>query len=173
MKEKTIVVNGLSKSHAMTGWRMGYAAGPDNVIAAMTEIQSQSTSNPTSFVQKAAVEALTGDQSFVPKMVGEFKKRRDTIVKALNAIPGIRCATPLGAFYVFPRVSEHYGKKYQGKLIAGSNDFSEFLLEAANVAVVPGGAFGNDDCIRLSYATSMELIVEGMKRIAGAVAKLG
>jgi aspartate aminotransferase len=173
MKEKTIVVNGLSKSHAMTGWRMGYAAGPDNVIAAMTEIQSQSTSNPTSFVQKAAVEALTGDQSFIPKMVGEFKKRRDTIVKALNAIPGIRCATPLGAFYVFPRVSELYGKKYQGKPIAGSNDFSEFLLEAANVAVVPGGAFGNDDCIRLSYATSMELIVEGMKRIAGVVAKLG
>ena len=173
MKEKTIVVNGLSKSHAMTGWRMGYAAGPDNVIAAMTEIQSQSTSNPTSFVQKAAVEALTGDQSFIPKMVGEFKKRRDTIVKALNAIPGISCATPPGAFYVFPRVSELYGKKYQGKPIATSNDFSEFLLEAANVAVVPGGAFGNDGCIRFSYATSMDLIVEGMRRIAGAVAKLG
>jgi len=173
MKEKTIVVNGLSKSHAMTGWRMGYAAGPENVIAAMTEIQSQSTSNPTSFVQKAAVEALTGDQSFIPKMVGEFKKRRDTIVTALNAIPGIRCATPPGAFYVFPRVSELYGRNYQGKPISTSNEFSEFLLEAANVAVVPGGAFGNDDCIRFSYATSMELIVEGMKRIAGAVAKLG
>ncbi|HET6489409.1 MAG TPA: pyridoxal phosphate-dependent aminotransferase [Syntrophales bacterium] len=173
MKEKTIVVNGLSKSHAMTGWRMGYAAGPDNVIAAMTEIQSQSTSNPTSFVQKAAVEALTGDQSFIPKMVGEFKKRRDAIVSALNAIPGISCAVPPGAFYVFPRVSELYGREYKGKPIATSNDFSEFLLEAANVAVVPGGAFGNDDCIRFSYATSMELIVEGMKRIAGAVAKLG
>jgi aspartate aminotransferase len=172
MKEKTIVVNGLSKSHAMTGWRMGYAAGPDNVIAAMTEIQSQSTSNPTSFVQKASIEALLGDQSFIPKMVAEFKKRRDVIVGALNDIPGITCAMPPGSFYVFPRVSALYGRKYQGKPIATSNDFSEYLLEAANVAVVPGGAFGNDDYIRLSYATSMELIVEGVKRIAGAVAKL-
>jgi aspartate aminotransferase len=172
MKEKTIVVNGLSKSHAMTGWRMGYAAGPDNVIAAMTEIQSQSTSNPTSFVQKASIEALLGDQSFIPKMVAEFKKRRDVIVGALNDIPGITCAMPPGAFYVFPRVSALYGRNYQGKPIATSNDFSEVLLEAANVAVVPGGAFGNDDYIRLSYATSMELIVEGVKRIAGAVAKL-
>ena len=172
MKEKTIVVNGLSKSHAMTGWRMGYAAGPDNVIAAMTEIQSQSTSNATSIVQKASIEALLGDQSFIPKMVAEFKKRRDVIVGALNDIPGITCAMPPGAFYVFPRVSALYGRKYQGKTIATSNDFSEFLLEAANVAVVPGGAFGNDDYIRLSYATSMELIVEGVKRIAGAVAKL-
>jgi aspartate aminotransferase len=172
MKEKTIVVNGLSKSHAMTGWRMGYAAGPDNVISAMTEIQSQSTSNPTSIVQKASIEALLGDQSFIPKMVAEFKKRRDVIVGALNDIPGITCALPPGAFYVFPRVSALYGRKYQGKPIATSNDFSEFLLEAANVAVVPGGAFGNDDYIRLSYATSMGLIVEGMKRIAGAVAKL-
>jgi aspartate aminotransferase len=172
MKEKTIVVNGLSKSHAMTGWRMGYAAGPDNVIAAMTEIQSQSTSNATSIVQKAAIEALLGDQSFIPKMVAEFKKRRDVIVGALNDIPGITCAMPLGAFYVFPRVSALYGRKYRGKPIATSNDFSEFLLEAANVAVVPGGAFGNDDYIRLSYATSMGLIVEGVKRIAGAVAKL-
>jgi len=172
MKEKTIVVNGLSKSHAMTGWRMGYAAGPDNVISAMTEIQSQSTSNPTSIVQKASIEALLGDQSFIPKMVAEFKKRRDVIVGALNGIPGITCALPPGAFYVFPRVSALYGRKYQGKPIATSNDFSEFLLEAANVAVVPGGAFGNDDYIRLSYATSMGLIVEGVKRIAGAVAKL-
>jgi aspartate aminotransferase len=172
MKEKTIVVNGLSKSHAMTGWRMGYAAGPDNVISAMTEIQSQSTSNPTSIVQKASIEALLGDQSFIPKMVAEFKKRRDVIVGALNDIPGITCALPPGAFYVFPRVSALYGRKYQGKPIVTSNDFSEFLLEAANVAVVPGGAFGNDDYIRLSYATSMGLIVEGMKRIAGAVAKL-
>jgi len=173
MKEKTIIVNGLSKSHAMTGWRMGYAAGPDNVIAAMTEIQSQSTSNATSIVQKAAIEALLGDQSFIPKMVAEFKKRRDVIVGALNDIPGITCAMPPGAFYVFPKVSALYGRKYQGKPIATSNDFSEFLLEAANVAVVPGGAFGNDDHIRLSYATSMGLIVEGVKRIAGAVAKLG
>ena len=173
MKEKTIVVNGLSKSHAMTGWRMGYAAGPDNVIAAMTEIQSQSTSNPTSIVQKASVEALLGDQSFIPKMVAEFKKRRDAIVGALNAIPGITCATPPGAFYVFPRVAALYGKKYQGKAITNSSEFSEFLLDEANVAVIAGGAFGDDNHIRLSYATSMKLIVEGVKRIAGAVAKLG
>jgi aspartate aminotransferase len=173
MKEKTIVVNGLSKSHAMTGWRMGYAAGPDNVIAAMTEIQSQSTSNATSIVQKAAIEALLGDQSFIPKMVAEFKMRRDVIVGALNDIPGITCATPPGAFYVFPKVSALYGKNYKGKTISTSNDFSEFLLDEANVAVIAGGAFGNDDHIRLSYATSMGLIVEGVKRIAGAVAKLG
>ena len=172
MKERTIVVNGLSKSHAMTGWRMGYAAGPDNVIAAMTEIQSQSTSNPTSIVQKASIEALLGDQSFIPKMVAEFKRRRDTIVAALNAVPGITCATPAGAFYVFPRVAALYGKKHGGKAITNSNEFSEFLLEEANVAVVAGGAFGNDECIRLSYATSMELIVEGTKRIARAVASL-
>lgn len=172
MTEKTIVVNGLSKSHAMTGWRMGYAAGPDNVIAAMTEIQSQSTSNPTSIVQKASVEALLGDQSFIPKMVAEFKRRRDTIVAALNAVPGITCATPPGAFYVFPRVAALYGRKYRGKAIASSNEFSEFLLEEANVAVIAGGAFGNDEYIRLSYATSMELIVEGMKRIVRAVASL-
>ncbi|MCU0582399.1 MAG: pyridoxal phosphate-dependent aminotransferase [Syntrophales bacterium] len=172
MTEKTIVVNGLSKSHAMTGWRMGYAAGPDNVIAAMTEIQSQSTSNPTSIVQKASVEALLGDQSFIPKMVAEFKRRRDTIVAALNAVPGITCATPPGAFYVFPRVAALYGRKYRGRAIANSNEFSEFLLEEANVAVIAGGAFGNDEYIRLSYATSMELIVEGMKRIARAVASL-
>ena len=172
MKEKTIVVNGLSKSHAMTGWRMGYAAGPEDVIAAMTEIQSQSTSNPTSIVQKAAIEALLGDQSFIPKMVAEFKRRRDTIVAALNAVPGISCATPPGAFYVFPRVAGLYGKKAGGKAITDSNAFSEFLLEAANVAVVPGQAFGNDDYVRLSYATSMELIVEGTKRIARAVATL-
>jgi len=172
MKEKTIVVNGLSKSHAMTGWRMGYAAGPEDVIAAMTEIQSQSTSNPTSIVQKAAIEALLGDQSFIPKMVAEFKRRRDTIVAALNAVPGISCATPPGAFYVFPRVAGLYGKKAGGKALTGSNAFSEFLLEAANVAVVPGQAFGNDDYVRLSYATSMDLIVEGTKRIARAVATL-
>jgi aspartate aminotransferase len=151
---------------------MGYAAGPTNVIAAMTEIQSQSTSNATSIVQKASIEALLGDQSFIPKMVAEFKRRRDTIVKALNDIPGITCAMPPGAFYVFPKVSDLYGRKYKGKTISTSNDFSEFLLEEANVAVIAGGAFGNDDYIRLSYATSMDLIVEGMKRIAGAVAKL-
>jgi len=172
MKEKTIVVNGLSKSHAMTGWRMGYAAGPDNVIAAMTEIQSQSTSNPTSIVQKASIEALVGDQSFIPKMVAEFKRRRDTIVAALNAVPGVTCATPPGAFYVFPRVAALYGKTHRGKAITNSNEFSEYLLEEANVAVIAGGAFGNDEYIRLSYATSMELIVEGTKRIARAVASL-
>jgi aspartate aminotransferase len=106
-------------------------------------------------------------------MVAEFKKRRDVIVGALNDIPGITCATPPGAFYVFPKVSALYGKNYKGKTISTSNDFSEFLLDEANVAVIAGGAFGNDAYIRLSYATSMELIVEGMKRIDGAVAKLG
>jgi aspartate aminotransferase len=173
LKKMTIVVNGVSKAYAMTGWRIGYAAGPEEIVSAMTEIQSQSTSNPTSIAQKAAVEALNGDQGVVDHMVCEFEKRRDFIVEGLNHIPGIQCMKPEGAFYVFPNVSALYGKSYRGGKITNSTELSEFLLEEANVAVVPGVAFGSDDHIRLSYATSMDIIGNGLARIETAVKSLG
>jgi len=172
LKDQTIVVNGVSKAYAMTGWRIGYAAGPDAIIGAMGKIQGQSTSNPTSISQKASVAALNGDQSVVAMMVGEFKKRRDYIVAALNDIPGIRCLMPEGAFYVFPNVSAIYGRSHSEKKITNSTEFIEYLLDEANVATVPGAAFGSDAHIRLSYATSLKNIEEGVKRIKKAVGKL-
>ncbi len=172
LRDLTIVVNGVSKSHAMTGWRIGYAAGPENVIKAATDFQSQNTSNPTSIAQKAAAEALKGSQETVAMMVGEFQKRRDFIVDGLNGIPGVSCLRPEGAFYVFPNVSGLFGKTFKGNALKGSSDVTEFLLENANVAVVPGVVFGNDNHIRLSYATSMRNIEEGLKRIKSAVALL-
>lgn len=172
IKDKTIVVNGVSKTYAMTGWRIGYAACSEEIASAMNKIQSQSTSNPTSIAQKAALEAISGDQSAVPQMVNEFSKRRDFIVGALNDIDGIKCFLPEGAFYVFPNVSGVYGRAFQGKKITNSAEFIDFLLDEANVAAVPGAAFGSDDHIRLSYATSMKNIEEGIKRIKNAVSKL-
>lgn len=172
LKDRTIVVNGVSKSYAMTGWRIGYAAGPEEIIGAITKIQSQNTSNPASISQKASVAALNGDQSVVAMMVKEFKKRRDYIVGALNDISGIRCMMPEGAFYVFPNVSGIYGLSFSGKKIMNSTDFIDYLLDEANVATVPGAAFGSDDHIRLSYATSLKNIEEGVKRIKNAIAKL-
>ncbi len=172
LRDLTIVVNGVSKSHSMTGWRIGYAAGPDNVIKAATDFQSQNTSNPTSISQKAAAEALRGSQEAVAMMVGEFQKRRDFIVDGLNNIPGVSCLKPEGAFYVFPNVSGLFGKSFKGNAVKSSSDVTEFLLENANVAVVPGVVFGNDNHIRLSYATSMRNIEEGLKRIKAAVALL-
>ena len=172
MKELTVVVNGVSKAYAMTGWRIGYAAGPDAVIAAATKLQSQNTSNPTSIAQKASVEALRGDQSSVAEMAKEFKKRRDIIVARLNEMPGISCMNPQGAFYVFPDCSALYGRSFKGKTISGSSDLAAYLLDEANVAVVPGIEFGHDGYIRLSYATSMENIKKGVDRIGEAVAKL-
>jgi len=173
LKDRTIVVNGVSKAYAMTGWRIGYAAGPEEIIGAISKIQSQNTSNPTSISQKASVAALAGDQQVVSMMVAEFKKRKDAIVDALNDIPGIFCPMPEGAFYVFPNVSALYGRSYEGKKISNSTEFIEYLLDGANVATVPGVAFGSDDHIRLSYATSLKNIEEGVRRIKDAVAKLG
>jgi len=172
MKERTVVVNGVSKSHAMTGWRIGYAAGPVEIIAAATKLQSQNTSNPTSIAQKAAVEALNGDQAIVEAMVKEFEKRRNIMVDRLNAIPGITCMTPQGAFYVFPEIAGLLGRKYGGKVLATSSDVAAWLLDEANVAVIPGGEFGQDDHIRLSYATSMSNIEKGLQRIRDAIMKL-
>ncbi|MFQ5328612.1 MAG: pyridoxal phosphate-dependent aminotransferase [Thermodesulfobacteriota bacterium] len=172
IKRQTIVLNGVSKSYSMTGWRIGYAAGPRTVIKAMTNIQGQSTSNPSSISQKAAVEALSGPQDVVAEMVKEFDKRRKVMVDGLNAIDGIRCATPQGAFYVFPNISGCLKRSFQGKVIDSSLAFADFLLDEAEVAVVPGEAFGMEGFIRLSYATSMENIEKGIRRIGEAVKKL-
>jgi aspartate aminotransferase len=172
IKDLTIVVNGVSKSHAMTGWRIGYAAGPKDIITAMANIQSQSTSNPASISQKAAVEALRGPQDFIRIMNVEFDKRRKYMVDRLNRIKGTTCLMPVGAFYAFPKVSQLYGKSVGGKRIANSSDLAAYLLEEAKVALVSGDAFGADAYIRLSYATSMENITKGLDRIEQAAGKL-
>jgi aspartate aminotransferase len=173
VKARTIVVNTCSKAYAMTGWRLGYAAGPRELIRAMGDVQSQVTSNPSSLSQWAAVEALTGPQDDVAKMVGEFDRRRRVIVEGLNRIPGVRCATPQGAFYAFPNVSGLFGRTWQGRSLANSSDVTAFLLEAARVAVVPGLDFGSDRHIRLSYATDVETIRQALARIDAAVRSLG
>ncbi len=171
IRKKTIVVNGLSKSHAMTGWRVGFAAGPKDIIRAMTNIQSQSTSNPNSIAQKAAVEALTGPQDFILKMRSEFDRRRKFLVSGLNSISGMKCGTPTGAFYAFPNISGLLGKM-NGKTVSTSSELALYLLENANVALVPGDAFGDNDYVRLSYATSMENLGKGVERIRDAVGRL-
>jgi aspartate aminotransferase len=165
MKSKTFVVNGLSKTYAMTGWRIGYIAGTREVIAGMTKIQGQSTSNPTSIAQKAAVAALTGPEDFLQPMIETFDERRKHLTERLNAISGIRCRLPGGAFYVFPNVSHYFDIEADGRTIRGSADLCDYLLNEARVALVPGIAFGDDGFVRLSYATSLETIDEGMDRI--------
>jgi aspartate aminotransferase len=172
IKKKTIIVHGVAKTYAMTGWRIGYTAGPEEIISAMSNIQSQSTSNPTSIAQKASVEALIGNQDEVKKMVASFEERRNYIVGRLNNIPGVTCFKPLGAFYVFPNFSSYYGKSCQGKRISNSTELADYFLEAARVAVVPGVEFGADPFERLSYATSMEDVKEGLNRIEEALRKL-
>ena len=172
MKKKTIIVHGVAKTYAMTGWRIGYTAGSEEIISAMNNIQSQSTSNPTSIAQKASVEALAGAQDEVKKMVNAFGQRRNYIVDRLNKIPGVSCYKPVGAFYVFPNFSSYYGKTYQGKKIENSTALADYFLDVAKVAVVPGVEFGADPFERLSYATSMEDIKEGLNRIEEALKKL-
>ncbi len=172
IRKRTVIVHGVSKTYSMTGWRIGYAAGPEEIISAMNNIQSQSTSNPTSISQKASVEALMGPQDDVVKMIRAFEERRNYIVERLNKIPGVSCYKPVGAFYVFPNFSSYYGKSYQGKKIADSTMLAAFFLDVARVAVVPGIEFGADPFQRLSYATSMEDIKEGLDRIEESLKKL-
>lgn len=172
VRKRTIIINGVSKSHAMTGWRIGWAVGPEEVIKPMADIQSQSTSNPNSIAQKAAEEALNGPQNTVETMVREFDKRRQYIVDRLNAIEGVSCLNPEGAFYVFPKMSAFYGRKYAGQTILSSVDLCDYFLKEAKVAAVPGSAFGADPYIRLSYATSMKIIEKGLDRIQEALNKL-
>ena len=172
LKGQAIVVNGVSKSYSMTGWRIGYAAGPKPVITAMTNIQSQSTSNPTSIAQKASLEALNGPQDFIQTMLKEFDRRRTYMVDRLNAMPGVSCFKPSGAFYAFPNFSGVFGRKAGSTTINDSTTLSQYLLESVNVAVVPGVAFGADENIRLSYATSFENIQKGLDRIQKALEAL-
>ncbi len=172
LKELTYVLNAVSKTYSMTGWRIGYAAGSRESIAAMNKVQDQSISNPTSISQKAALAGLTGPQDCVAQILEEFKKRRRVIVEGLNAIEGITCLWPQGAFYVFPNVSALYARKFKRKALGSSTGFTEYLLDAARVAVVPGDGFGTDNYVRLSYDTSMEVIEKGLSRIAEAVKQL-
>jgi aspartate aminotransferase len=178
VKARTLVINTCSKAYAMTGWRIGFAAGPRELVRAMTDVQSQVTSNPSSVAQWAAVEALAGPQDDVAKMAAEFDRRRRLIVAGLNALPGVTCVMPKGAFYAFANVSGLFGRRVPAaagapeKTLSGSADVTEFLLTHAQVAVVPGVDFGSDAHVRLSYATSAELIREGLDRMAAALARL-
>ena len=166
IKNKVVTMNGVSKSYAMTGWRIGYAAGDREIIKAIAKIQSQSTTNPSSISQAAAVEALNGKQDFISVRAKAFQERRDFVVNSLNAIEGINCIKPNGAFYVFPSCKGLIGKKDKnGKKIASDTDFVESLLENNEVAVVQGSAFGLEGFFRISYATSMDKLQEAMKRI--------
>ena len=162
LKSRTLTMNGVSKSYSMTGWRIGYAAGPKEIIKAMAKIQSQSTSNPTSISQAAAVEALNGTQDFISERSNSFKERRNFVVDSLNSIKGVSCLSPEGAFYVFPNCKKLLNKKTKLKT---DKDFVEKLLEKAEVAVVQGSAFGLDGYFRISYATSMENLKKAMERI--------
>ncbi len=172
LADRTVIVNGVSKTYSMTGWRIGYAAGPPDLIKAMTNIQSQSTSNPTSIAQKAALAAMDGPQDCIAAMVNEFDKRRTHMVEQLNAMPGISCFTPQGAFYTFPNIAGLFGKKSGGHEITDSTSFATYLLETVKVAVVAGLGFGADHNIRLSYATSSGNIEKGLNRIREAVDNL-
>ena len=166
IKNKVVTMNGVSKSYAMTGWRIGYAAGDKEIIKAIAKIQSQSTTNPSSISQAAAVEALNGKQDFIPIRAKAFQERRDFVVNSLNAIDGISCLKPDGAFYVFPNCKKLIGKKdKEGKKIENDSDFVQLLLENYGIAVVQGSAFGLEGFFRVSYATSMENLEKAMKKI--------
>ena len=169
---RTVVINGVSKAYAMTGWRIGYAAGPKPLLTAMANIQSQSTSNPCSISQKAAVAALRLGNPFTTVMVAEFDRRRRLMVERLNKMPGITCRMPTGAFYAFPNVSGLLTKRWKDQPIGSAANLATYLLNEAQVALVPGEPFGSNVHIRLSYATSMEAIERGLTRIEAAVRRL-
>lgn len=168
---RTVVINGVSKSFAMTGWRIGYAAGSQEIIKLMSNIQSHTTSNPSSIAQYASLEALTGPKDAQEAMIEEFRKRRNYATERINSIKGISCCEPMGAFYVMINISKLFGNEVEGQLIKDSMTFSSSLLEHAMVAVVPGIAFGADNYVRLSYATSMDNIVNGLDRIEAFIKK--
>ena len=173
IKDQTLIINGVSKAYAMTGWRIGYAAGEKKLIKAMGKLQSQSTSNPSSISQAAAVEALSGDQNFLKSRAEVFKKRRDFVVNSLNKIDGITCIKPEGAFYVFPNCTGLVGKKTKnGKVLNNDEDIVTALLEEAGVAVVQGSAFGLQGYFRISYATSDELLSSACERISNFCSEL-
>lgn len=172
VKKNCVVVNGVSKSYAMTGWRIGYIAAEPEIAAAVTKLQSQITSNPSSISQAASIEALTGPMDDVLHMVEEYKKRREYLMGRLAQIPGVTCTQPTGTFYSFPDFSATYSKTWKGEPLSGSLRFAQFLLEEAKVALVPGIAFGADNYARLSFATSMDNLSRGLDRIAEAIESL-
>lgn len=171
-KDVTVVINGLSKAYSMTGWRIGYAAGPKDIIAGMNMVQGHNTSNACSISQMAAVEALTGQQLDLEKMIYEFQRRRDFALSRLRSIPAISCPTPRGAFYLFPNCNAYFDKEFNGQSIRNSYGLAYYLMKTAHVAVVPGDAFGMEGFLRLSYATSLDRIDEGISRISEALAEL-
>lgn len=172
MKDNTVIINGVSKAYAMTGWRIGFIAAPEWIVKGCNKLQGQYTSGPCSVSQIAAAAAFAGDQQCVEKMRQAFERRKDLIVSLAKDIPGFEVNMPDGAFYIFPKVSSYFGKSYETRTIQTSTDFAMFLLEVAHVASVGGDDFGSPDCIRLSYATSEENIREAMKRIRETVAHL-
>ena len=172
MKERTIIINGVSKAYAMTGWRIGYMAGPEWIVKGCNKLQGQYTSGPCSVSQKAAEAAYTQSQDCVEEMRRAFERRRDLIVELAKSIPGLEVNCPEGAFYLFPKCSSFYGKRNGDKVISNSTDLALYLLEEAHVATVGGDAFGDPDCFRMSYATSDDNIREALKRIADALGQL-
>jgi aspartate aminotransferase len=171
LKDRCVVMNGVSKAYSMTGWRIGYAAGPSEIIKAMEILQSQSTSNPTSISQVAAEAALTGDQRCMKPMIEAFRERHDFVVKSFNEIPGLSCIKAEGAFYAFPDARKAIERLFDAKILKEKTDFAlaDYLLEKEGVAVVPGSAFGSNGYFRISFATSMENLIEAMKRISRAL----
>lgn len=172
MKERTVIINGVSKAYAMTGWRIGFIAGPEWIVKGCNKLQGQYTSGPCSVSQIAAAEAFAGDQRCVEEMRQAFERRKNLIVELTRQIPGFEVSVPDGAFYIFPRISQFFGKQYEGSVINTSTDFAMFLLQIGHVATVGGDAFGSPNCIRLSYATSEDNIREAMERISKTVALL-
>ncbi len=170
--DRVVIVNGVSKAYAMTGWRIGFIAGPEWIVKAVNKLQGQYTSGPCSVSQKAAETAYTGTQAPVEEMRQAFERRRDLIVKLAKEIPGFEVNVPQGAFYLFPKCSSYFGKSAEGRTINNAADLAMYLLEVGHVACVGGGAFGAPECIRMSYATSDENITEAMRRIKEALAKL-
>jgi aspartate aminotransferase len=173
VKDRTVVVNGVSKTFSMTGWRIGYAAGPKPILSAMANLQSQSTSNPCSISQKAAVAALNHPSPETIRMLGEFERRRTYLLRRLNRIKGVTCVPPLGTFYAFLKISAFFGKSCKERTIRNSHDMADYLLEEAGVAVVAGDAFGADEYIRISYAIPLKRIRKGLDLMHEALSKLG
>jgi len=170
--DRTALVNGVSNSYAMTGWRIGYLAGPAALVKACIDLQGQMTTNASSIAQRAAFAALESGTTLIGDMLAAFRRRRDMIVKAARTLPGFSLSEPEGAFYIFPDVSAHFGKSWGGRAIGGSDDFAEFLLDAARVAVVPGSAFGDDTSIRISFASADERLAAAIERLGEALQKL-
>jgi aspartate aminotransferase len=172
LKKKTVIINGLSKAYAMTGWRIGYAAGDKEIIKKAVILQGHSTTNAPTISQYAAIEALQGSQKEITNMHREFERRRDFVFARLHEMNGIRCIKPQGAFYAFPNISAYINSSYQRNIIQNSADLAYFLVNEANVVLIPGSAFGSDAHLRISYATSIERLEEGMRRMESAFGML-